>query len=366
LLVSLSKDQEYNSFSHGIKPRIFLFLGFIPLLRKLGGYSVCIVGAGMIANSHVRAWRDLANVVAIVDVIPEKARGFAEGNKIDRWYTSVNEALEKCEFDIVDVCTPTFTHCEIAVEAMNNGKHVLCEKPIALTLEDADKMIKASEKNKVKFMVAHCLRFWNEYRIVKESIDRGEIGEPRIARAYRYISFPLWGGWQREMEKSGGVLIDMGIHDLDYLRWIIGEVKEVYANGGILKSKGTDAHDYLHVLLKFEGEAIAFVESSWIHPKSHPFTYGLEVVGERGMLKFSRETSEVVQLWTEGGGETISPLKRDAISLEIEHFLNCIESGEEPLVTGLEARKSLEVALAAIRSVEEGRPVRLPLNGGSI
>ena len=328
--------------------------------------KVALIGAGFIARVHIPSWKRINGVelVSVCDIIEERAKEYSKIYGIPKYYKDYKEMLEKEDIDIVDICTPTYNHAEIAVECMNAGKHVVSEKPIALKLSDADAMINAAKKNNVKFMVAHCLRFWPEYVVIKRLVENGEIGEPRVARAYRRSGFPVWAKWHLDINTGGGVFVDMSIHDVDTLRWVIGEVEEVYARGGVLKTKGATAYDYVHALLKFKNGAIAYVEGSWIQPATYPFTTYMEVVGTKGALKVDNHTTSSVRVWKNEGVPTdFNPNSEDAYYLELKHFYEAVRDNKEPKVSGEEAKKTLEVVLAAVKSIRENKPVKLPLMG---
>ena len=331
-------------------------------MPKIG---VAVIGCGFIAPAHLKAWRRIreAELVAVVDIIEGRAKWAASEFKVPLYFTDYTRVLDLEEVDVIDICTPTYTHAEIAVAAAKSGKHVLVEKPIALRLREADEMIRAARRANVKLMVAHCLRFWPEYVAAKKIISKGEIGEPRIARAYRLSEFPHWAPWHKDLRLGGGVFVDMSIHDIDFLRWIMGEVEEVYARGGILKFRDSTAYDYVHALLKFKTGAIAYVEGSWIQPPGYPFTTYLEVVGTRGTLRVDNRSSAALQVYKPSGTSYYTPVSEDPYYLEIKHFASCVLRDEEPCVSGEEARRSLEVALAAIKSMMRRGPVRLPLKG---
>lgn len=332
-------------------------------MRKLG---VAVIGCGFIGGVHLRAWRKVegADLVAVVDLIEGRAKKAAEDFKVPHRFTDYTKALEMEGVDIVDICTPTYTHAEIAIAASKSGKHVLVEKPIALRLRDADEMIRTAKNAGVKFMVAHCLRFWPEYVEAKRLVESGAVGEPRIARAYRQSPFPEWALWHKDRRLSGGVFVDMSIHDVDFLRWALGEVEEVFARGGTLKTADSTSHDYTHALLKFASGAIAYVEGSWIQPAGFPFTTYLEIVGTRGMLTVDNHSPAALRVYGPGAPPAaFTPFEDDAYDREVRHFYECVVKDLEPAVPGEEARRTLEVVLAALKSVDEGRPVRLPLEG---
>jgi predicted dehydrogenase len=341
------------------------------LFKMSGGETgVCLVGCGFIGSTHAERWRRIPGVrlVACVDLEKERAEFFREkygfqesGNDLDRFIS-----LDKV--DIVDVCTPTYTHKDIVLKCLEHGKHVIVEKPISLKLSDAKEMIQKAERSGLKLMVAHVLRFWGEYVLAKRLITDGAIGEPSVARAYRQSPFPSWAweNWHDYLNKGGGVFVDMSIHDVDFLRWCLGEVEEVYAQGGTYVRRNASSHDYTHALLKFRNGAIAYVEGSWIMPEDYPFTTFLEVAGARGILQVDNQSTASVSLHSSGKVERFTPFERDGYYLELQAFLDSVIRDTPPPVSGEEGLRSLEVVLAALKSVLTREPVKLPLEADVI
>lgn len=331
--------------------------------RAMGKLKVALVGAGFIARVHAASWKRIpgAEITAIVDIVEEKARELAGMHGVKHVYTDYREMLRREQPDIVDVCTPTYTHARIAIDSLEAGANVITEKPIATRLADARAMIDAARRSGGKFMVAHCLRYWPEYVAIKRVVERGEIGEPRVARAYRQSGFPVWAEWHFDINKGGGVFVDMSIHDVDALRWIVGDVEEVFARGGVLKEKRSTAPDYIHALFKFRGGAIGFVEGSWAQPPGYPFSTYMEIAGTEGTLRVDSKETASVKVWTGGPPTYMNPNSRDAYYLELLDFYRAVVEDREPGVPGEEGLKSLEAVLAATKSALEGEPVRLPL-----
>jgi predicted dehydrogenase len=328
--------------------------------------GVCLLGCGFIGAIHAERWRSIRDVELVTcfsrsegKMIPFKDKyGFKRVSK------SLDEAIQDKDVSIVDVCTPTHTHKDIVLRALDAGKHVLVEKPIALRLSDAREMINKAEKNGLKLMVAHVLRFWSEYLSSRNLILQGEIGDPVLARAYRQVPFPSWtsDAWHEDVRKSGGVFIDLSIHDVDFLRWCIGEVEEVYAQGGSYLRKKASSPDYVQALLKFENGALGYVEGSWVMPDGHFLSSFLEISGTRGMLSVDNRSTATLSLFKPNGlREELTPLFNDGYYLEIKCFVDSIIRNEPPPVPGEEGLKSLEVVLAGLKSVFTGKPVKLPL-----
>ncbi|MBO3809680.1 MAG: Gfo/Idh/MocA family oxidoreductase, partial [Candidatus Brockarchaeota archaeon] len=303
--------------------------------RRVG---VCLVGCGFIGSVHAERWRQIpeSKLVACVDIEKERAKSFEETYGFQESGDDLDRFLRLDSVDIVDVCTPTYTHKDIVLRCLEHGKHVIVEKPISLKLSDAREMIQRAGDSGLKLMVAHVLRFWGEYVVAKRLITEGAIGEPAVARAYRQSAFPAWAweNWHDHLNKGGGVFVDMSIHDVDFLRWSMGEVEEVYAQGGTYVRKGASSHDYTHALLKFKSGAIAYVEGSWIMPEGYPFTTFLEVAGTGGILQVDNQSTATVSLHTRGRVERFTPFEKDGYYLELQAFLDSVLNDTPPPVSG--------------------------------
>ncbi|MCD6509940.1 MAG: Gfo/Idh/MocA family oxidoreductase [Thermoprotei archaeon] len=330
--------------------------------------KVAIVGFGFMGQTHAAAWARIpeAQIKAVFEVparAPQIRHMVSEyGAKV---VTNYEEILEDEEVNVVDVCLPTFLHREYVVKALKAGKHVLCEKPIALHLWEAREMIDAWKSSGKKFMIAHVVRFFPEYKQAKELVDSGALGEPRIARTYRYSAFPPWSvkGWFGVQRLSGGVLVDLAIHDMDFLRWIFNdEVARVYALSPERRVvKGITAQDHGIALLKFKKGGIAYVMASWAYPKTVPFSTYFELVGTGGILQFDNRSTAPLRLGTSEQYSTIQTYPEDPYYLEIRHFADHILKDVELMVTPEDAYKALEISLAAVKSSLTGEPVSLPL-----
>lgn len=329
--------------------------------------GICLVGCGFIGSVHAERWRQLSGtkLVACVDIEEDRAKRFGDAYGFERSGDEIEKLLELGEVDIVDVCTPTYTHKDIVFRCLEYGKHVLIEKPIALRLSDAWEMVRKARAEGLKLMVAHVLRFWSEYVAAKDLMAQGAIGRPAVARAYRQSTFPswAWNNWHDHVNKGGGVFVDMSIHDVDFLRWSLGEVDEVYAQGGTFLRSGASAHDYTQASLRFKNGAIAYVEGNWLMPEGYPFTTFLEVAGSGGILQVDNTSTATISLYSRGKAERFTYSEKDAYYLEIKAFVDSVAEDEPPPVSGEEGLRSLEVVLAALKSARCKAPVRLPLEG---
>jgi len=319
---------------------------------------VGVLGSGFAARElHLPVLSSLSGVeVSAIFGIPYEdalmlARRFKIPKVTDDWRSVVHDP----SIDVVLVATPTYTHRAIAEEAIKAGKHVMLEKPIALTVKDGEELVKAYEAGGVKLMVAHCLRFWPEYVRARELVMAGRVGEPRVARAYRLSSHP--GRWFRFQELSGGVAVDMSIHDLDYLRWTLGEVKRVYAVGGTYSSDSATSIDHFMATLEFENGAVAYVEGSWAMPRNFPFTTYLEIAGTKGLLTVDNQSTSTIEAYIDNSYYRYGPIYRNAYYLEWVAFLDWLNKGVKPPIEPSDAVEALRLALAINKSITEGRVV---------
>lgn len=311
---------------------------------------VGIAGAGFMARTHLRRYDEMGVEVAAIASPSGPDATVEEFDLATETYTDVARMVERCDLDYLDVCTPTHTHLPIVRTAADAGVDVFLEKPIATSLADASEVADLVREANLTCMVGHVVRFVPPYRRAREL----DIGAPGVARARRLSPFPDWGSseWFADPEKSGGLFVDLAIHDLDYLRWCWGPVDRVFA-----RSSGDSRSPHGFVTLRFESGAVGYVEASWAQPSSRALTYELELAGNDGLVEFSSEDGEPYVEWTEGGTTVERPLVRDGYRRELEHFVGCLESGSEPDVTVDDAIDSLRLALAARRSAASGDPV---------
>ncbi len=325
--------------------------------------NVAIVGAGGMGRRHAASYRETgeARVAAVVDISRDAASALA-GDEA-RVFPSLDEALQECDVDIVDVCVPTPLHAQYAVAALDAGKHLLLEKPMARTLEECDAIIRAAEASGRTAMVAHVLRFFPEFVRGKEAVDAGLVGEPAVVRTSRGGGMPRgMDSWYTDVAQSGGVVLDLIIHDFDWLRWLLGPAERVYAKG--LAHSGRKGQDYALVTIRFRSGAIAHVEGTWMRPSG--FETKFEIAGTQGLLDFSSRDSASLR-FARAAGEgpraavevPESPLAENPYTSQIRHFLHCVRTGEPPKVSLRDARAAVEIALGALESMKTGEPVEL-------
>lgn len=323
---------------------------------------VGLVGAGLMGSWHAERWKELpVEFAGCYDRNPEHAAACVQ-NYGGRTFGSLDALL--AAVDVVDVCTPTPEHAAPVLAAAAAGKHIVCEKPLARHLADAAAMIAACEQNGVRLFVAQVVRFFPEFERAKAVLDGGALGKAGVVRTVRGGNFPRPHTWYGDFEQSGGVILDLSIHDIDYLQWCCGPVARVFARG--LSFAGIPATDHALLTLRFANGVIGHIEGSWAYPAGQFRTF-LEIAGDQGLLQVDNQTTAPLSVFlqqeatAEQGAVTVpgSPLHPtdDPYYRELEHFLACLDSGADFRVAPREALSALRIALAAIESVRTGRPV---------
>ncbi len=318
------------------------------------------IGAGFAGGTHARALASVpgARRVAITADPLEHARPVAEecGMRLE---PSVESLCSAGDIDVVVVASPTDLHAEHAVTAARAGKHVFCEKPLARTLEQAGAIVAACEKAGVKVAVGHVVRAFPEYVRVKEALAAGELGRPGLATLTRgSFSVAMARPWYQDPLRSGGVILDLMLHDLDVLRWWFGEPERVYGKrltgrAGVL--------DYALATLRWPDGPIAHLEASWAEHDG--FRTAFEVRGERGMLTHDSRSSAPVSTQVPGGpaGPAMIPLTTlhdTPYARQMRDLVARLERGEDPVVPGREGLRSLALALAVMDAADSGEVVR--------
>lgn len=304
------------------------------------------------ARTHAEAYAEMDVEVAAV-ASPSGPEPFVDDLDLAADpYTDVTDLCDGADIDYLDVCTPTHTHVDVVRAAAERGLDVFLEKPIARTLAEAEAIADAVADADATCMVGHVVRFMGPYRTAK---DR-DVGTPGVARARRFSPFPEWGSndWFADREKSGGIFVDLAIHDLDYLRWCWGDVDRVFARR---HREAKSEHGF--ATLRFANGAVGYVEASWANPESRPFASELELAGDDGLVEFSSEDDEPYREWTDAERVVEAPVAKNGYRRELEHFVARLEAGAEPAVTPDDAIESLRLAIAAERSARRGTPVEI-------
>lgn len=324
--------------------------------------KIGLVGIGSMGHAHAAAWRGLgAELVAVTARSDDSAADFAEQFGVTACDT-FEELLEAV--DVVDLCIPTDLHRAFTERAAAAGKHVICEKPIALTLEDALAMEAACERAGVRLFIAQVVRFFPHYREARNLLTSGALGELGTVTLRRVSSAPMRGlSWFADEARSGGMLFDLMIHDFDYACWLGGPVERVYARS--LKGQGTDrGADYAQVTIRFSSGAIALVEGGWVLPPGE-FRTALDIAGSDGLIEWSSDSGDAIREFLHkpegeefaGVGLPSLAFARDPFELELGHALNAIMNGLPFDVTAREATQALDIAISARESIRTGSPV---------
>lgn len=334
--------------------------------------KICLVGAGRAGMVHARNFQDhvpQASLVAIVDADLALAEKRAKELGVARFFSDIHQALDRVEMDAVCITTPTFTHADIAIAAAKAGKHIFCEKPMALSLDEADRMIQAAQTAGVKLQIGFMRRFDPAFLAAKEKIEAGVIGEPMIVKSTgRGPGLPP--RWACDPRTSNGMLAEVNSHDFDSMRWLMGsEVARVYAEGATfkcpdLKEEFPDFYDNAVVAIRFQNGGLGLLDGSC--PVDYGYDARMEILGTAGVILVGELRDVAVTTCTKGTGVVASTFPswrnrfREAYIAEARHFVECILQDREPLVTGQDGKKAIEVVLAANESIRSGRPISLP------
>lgn len=332
--------------------------------------KIAIIGSGFIGNTHAEACKKSVKLKLAAIVDKNTQAGRAAADKYDcKYYEDAQEMMDREDVDIVDICLPTFLHENYVTLAARKGKHVICEKPAALTLAAMERMMDAAESAGVKFMVAQVVRFWPEYVKIKEMYDQGEFGKLKMIYANRLGQHPNWTSWHRDPEKGGGALFDLHLHDIDFMVSMLGKVKSVYAVGW-----QTDTKCWNHIItnLVFESGEQAVIEGSYGMPEGYPFTTDFRLVGEEASIEYLMKAG----LNLENIGAASRSLIHfdqhnqpqhvkvdtgaDPYQTELEYFSDCVENDRTvEKVSPASSREVIKVVLAIRRSLETNTVVRM-------
>ncbi len=316
-----------------------------------------VIGTGFAGSTHARACVGLPGV----QLVAIAAQPAAEAEPLARELGArvARDAAELCasdDLDLVVVASPTHLHAEHAIAAARAGKHVFCEKPIARTVEDARAMVRACDDAGVRLAIGHVVRHFPEYRRAKETLDAGALGRPALATLTRgTVSVGAARAWYLDAAKSGGVVLDLMLHDLDTARWWFGEPAHVYA-----KRVADGALGYALATLRYDDRPIVQLEASWAEHAGFRTTF--EVRGDRGMLVHDSRVAAPFVMQSPGGdrGAGVIPaptLRETPYRRQLRDLTERLARGDAPLVDGREALRSLALGLAVMESAERGEVV---------
>lgn len=323
--------------------------------------NVAVIGAGFMGQAHAQSYYkgDLgARVSHVVATRLERAKALAAALPGPVGATTDYQAvLDDPTVHIVDICVPTMHHCDFTVRAAAAGKHVLCEKPMAVTLDEADTMIAACKAYGVTFMVAHVLRFWPEYMAAVALVHAGRIGTLKSVTCQRLSPGPAWNdnaSWFLDPDRGGGAVRDLAIHDYDVINWLAGLPTDVQAMGGV---------NHFTALFALADGVYGEVEASMAMPGGFPFIMTLQAVGDAGAVTFDGRTGAVT-LYADGEAQPVTvegsrvfaqntSAEIDAYYHEIAYFIDCVNTAQPPLrATPESSRAALAMAIQVQHALE--------------
>jgi len=349
--------------------------------RHAGALHVGIIGCGAIAANHVGAYatQDGVHVTTCMDTDPERARTFAQEHGIPGWSTDAENLL--AAVDVVSVCTPHPTHEALVLQAARAGVHVLCEKPLAIDVPSAERMVRACHEAGVCLGAVFQRRYWPAAQRIRAALDDGTLGAPILARvevllhreASYYTATPWRGKWESD---GGGVVMTQAIHYVDLLQWYLGDVEWVVATAGTYKHGAyIEVEDTLAATLRFTSGAIAqFTASTALTPA---LGQRIAVTGAGGatvsLLEYPEGSEAVNDVWAVPGREAFA-FPTDVLddvalpeinaslapfhTLQVADFVRAVRDGHEPAVTGGDALRSLRTLAAMYASMRSGLPER--------
>jgi UDP-N-acetyl-2-amino-2-deoxyglucuronate dehydrogenase len=338
--------------------------------------NFAIVGCGVIGPTHARSISHIpgAKLVAVCDIVEEKARRLAENFGIAA-YTDYNEMLEREDIDVVNVTTPSGLHAQVGMAAALAGKHVIVEKPIDVTLEKADALIRTCQSAGVKLSTISQHRFDQAIIDLKRAIAENKLGKLNFGGAHtkwyrgqEYYDGDAWRGtWALD---GGGALMNQGIHYVDMLQYCMGPVAEVYAYAATRTHVRIEAEDIVVASVRFKSGALGFIEGN---TAAFPgFCARLDIYGDDGgvvieddrVKDWKLRSCETYQVTAEAGtpisGTSSAYIWEEAHRRQIEDVANAIRTGQPVFIPGEEGRKPLEIILAIYESARTGKPVMIP------
>lgn len=300
--------------------------------------KVGLIGVGGISGAHIPVWESMEDVelTALCDIRQERMEPYPEKHH----YTKLDEMLKNEKLDILDICLPTYLHADYAVRAMEKGIHVLCEKPVSLKSEDVERVYSTAHRMQVSFMVAHVLRFWPEYMLLKELYDTQKYGKLLSGYMSRVSQTPpwTWDNWMKDESRSGLVPFDLHIHDLDFMVYAFGKPEKVNSNR--IKRPEQDCINAVYEYPEFYIET----ESAW-YAGAYPFAARYRFQFEKAVVSFENgkcmiyeENGQITDLTEGATGDTgdINLPKSDAYGNEIRYFTDCVLEKKFPEVVKAE------------------------------
>jgi predicted dehydrogenase len=334
--------------------------------------KVGIAGFGFMGRTHYKCWRALKGVkiAAICDVNPNIDTTRAVGNIGDaretvdftslKLYTNFETMLAEAKLDAISIALPTYLHADYSIKALSAGVHVMCEKPMALNAEDCKRMITAAKRSGKVLQIGHCVRFWPEYAKAKEIVDGGKYGRVIAATFQRLGSIPTWSAdnWFLDERRSGGMALDLHIHDTDYVQYLFGVPKAVCSFG----AKGLGG-GLAHIVTQYlyEDDKVVTAEGGWAMAPTFGFEMSFNLVLEKATLVYDLTRQPSLRICP-AKGKAFTPKVRqgDGWGLQIVHFGKAIRGKKVPQITTLEqSMNSVQIIAAEKESASKGQKVSI-------
>lgn len=340
-------------------------------MRKL---RFAIVGAGVIAPFHAKAITSnpQAELVAIADVEEPKAKKLAEEFSVKDIYTDYEIMLQREDIDAVSICVPSGLHAEVAIAAAEAGKHIFCEKPLDITVDKMDRMIRTARERQVKLGVVYQRRTFPAAIATRKAIQEGKLGKLVLGDAYlKYYRSPEYyrsAGWRGTWElDGGGALMNQGVHGVDLIQWMVGDVESVFAYSAPLV-RSIEVEDTAVAAIKYKNGAFGIIQGTTsvypgmetrfeIHGEN-----GTIILGDSGIKQWSFADSQEEAPQVEGtlaASSSATNISNDGHFVLVDDLIQAIREDRDPMITGEEASKAVKLILAIYESARTGREIKL-------
>lgn len=339
--------------------------------------KVAIIGLGFMGVMHARIYQALPGVElgAVVDIDPAGAQKKLRSLNMDRpVYASLDDLLANLEVQVIDICSPTGQHVDLATQAAAAGKHVFIEKPLAFDLPGCEAIQSAVAKAGVHAQVGHCIRFWPEYVELRRVVQSDELGALKSLSLVRRAARPGGGNplhWVNQAALSGGAALDLHVHDTDYVLHLLGTPKSVYSR----TTQGMSGDDHIFTCYQYD-TTVVVAEGGWDYPEHYGFCMAFEAIFAKGCLAYDINAAAPLRLTREGEpsvtvsvqqpGPPASGSKAGNISAlggyynELQYFIACLQQNNAPQIATLaQASESIRVLRAELESAQTGQPCQL-------
>jgi predicted dehydrogenase len=343
--------------------------------------KVAIMGTGYVVHIHLESYRRFvhdAEVVAVYGRTAASAKTMAEKFNIPKWYDDMDKFFAETDAEVVDICLPNYLHHTACMKAAEHGKHVIVEKPFAMTLEEADEMIAACKAKGLKLMYGEQLCFCPKYERLRAVVESGAIGDVYMVKQAEKHDGPHGDWFYKKEFAGGGALMDLGCHAIAWFRWMTknAKVKTVFADMKTVLHKGrTDCEDNVICIVEFENGVVGVAEDSWA--RHGGMDDQVEVFGTKGSCTANLFRGNSFQTYSKDGydyasekagdskGWTFTIFEEDfnqGYPIQLQHFIKCVRENLTPVVTGEDGRAVLEIIYAAYESARTGQKVALPFH----